>query len=193
MTEPGNGAVLSDDGVYRYALTRRWGQGKALLWIMLNPSTADADNDDATIRRVIGFSKAWGYPGADVVNLFALRSRDPRELWSHPDPIGPDNDRVIWTAALRAPRIVCAWGAHGRRNVGHASNVGRDDAVLAILRRALAKGAWCLGRTKSGAPVHPLRLRASTQLELYWTPHRDGKPDGDHDVVAVNFRTRQRV
>jgi hypothetical protein len=150
-------AFLSNDGVYRYELTRTWGEGDRLLWVMLNPSTADADLDDPTIRRVIGFSRAWGFSGAIVANLFALRSTDPKVLRTHPDPVGPANNGMLAQLALRAPFAVCAWGAHGWLH-------NRDREVLALLESARCLPR-CLGRTSSGAPKHPLYLAASTPLE----------------------------
>ena len=72
-----SGAVISQDQLYRYFLWRRWGTGRVITWLMLNPSTADANTNDATIRKCIGFAKRWGYDGIHVLNLFALRSRDP--------------------------------------------------------------------------------------------------------------------
>lgn len=89
-------AVISDCGQYRYLLSRDWESGlQRLVFIGLNPSTADAEIDDPTIRRLIGFSKAWGYGGFDIVNLFALRSKDPKMLCDHDDPIGPLNDTYL--------------------------------------------------------------------------------------------------
>ncbi len=99
-------AFLSECGVYRYELTRTWGDGDRLLWIMLNPSTADADLDDPTIRRVIGFSRGFGYSGAIVANLFALRSTDPKALRTHPDPVGPANNAMLAQLARRSPFAV---------------------------------------------------------------------------------------
>lgn len=120
-------AFLSECGVYRYELTRTWGDGDRLLWIMLNPSTADADLDDPTIRRVIGFSRGFGYSGAIVANLFALRSTDPKALRTHPDPVGPANNAMLAQLARRSPFAVCAWGAHGGLR-------GRDREVLALMQ-----------------------------------------------------------
>lgn len=151
------GAYLSEDGRYRYELTRTWGAGDRLLWIMLNPSTADACVDDPTIRRVIGFSRAWGFDGAIVANLFALRATDPKALRAHPDPVGPANDAMLAHLAKRSPFAVCAWGAHGGLH-------GRDVAVRALLE-SVGCLRRCLGRTSSGAPKHPLYLAASTPLE----------------------------
>ena len=81
--------------VYRYLLTRRWGTVPAMVWIMLNPSTADAFAEDPTIRRCLIFAHREGCGGLTVVNLFALRSTDPKALTRHPDPVGPANDTFI--------------------------------------------------------------------------------------------------
>lgn len=143
-------AEISRDGVYRYRLLRRWErEGEVLRWIMLNPSTADASLDDPTIRRCMGFARDWGYSGIVVHNLYALRATDPRELRSHPDPVGPVNDSYI--AGWRVPTI-CAWGAHA--NDGRP---GRATQVLSLLHR-IDVVPMCLGRTKAGHPKHPLYL-----------------------------------
>src|SRR5450755_1416997 len=93
-------AVFSADRTYRYRLTRTWGSsGSHAVWVMLNPSTADALADDPTIRRCTGFSRALGLDGLVVVNLFALRATEPRELRRHPEPAGPANDWFIQEAA----------------------------------------------------------------------------------------------
>src|SRR5262245_13227298 len=106
-------AELSPCGRYRYALTRTWGDPKKVVcWVMLNPSTADADQDDPTIRRCLGFSRAWGAGGLVVVNLFALRATDPDQLRIAADPVGPDNDSHLSTAAF-GRLVVAAWGARG--------------------------------------------------------------------------------
>lgn len=153
-------AHLSTDGVYRYSLTRRWNEPMPDrlpvldLWIMLNPSTADADQDDPTIRRCIAFSRGWGADGLRVVNLFALRSTDPAALLRHPDPIGPRNDATLALLARASRelggRVVCAWGAHSMA------------AERARTVQHLIGDAVCLGTTKAGAPRHPLYVRGDT-------------------------------
>jgi hypothetical protein len=143
------GAVISPCGAYRYELTRRWADGDDIVtWIMLNPSTADADYDDPTIRRCIDFSIRWGCSGLIVQNLFALRATDPRALAQHPDPVGPDNDTYLAKAATGT--TIAAWGVSG----GHPAHT-RADAVLELLR---THGTWpmCVGLTQGGAPRHPL-------------------------------------
>jgi hypothetical protein len=140
------------DGPYRYLLWRRWADAASLLFVMLNPSTADAERDDPTIRRCIGFARAWGFGAVEVVNLFAWRATYPRELRRARDPIGPDNDRVILEAAARNQAIIAAWGNHGAFGE-------RDRQVAALLAPF---GARCLGaRTSGGAPRHPLYVRAT--------------------------------
>src|SRR5258708_25884820 len=95
------GAVLSDDLVYRYELTRRWDSRPMVTWVMLNPSIADAEVDDLTVTKCCGFTQRWGWGGIRVVNLFALRATNPKELHDHPDPVGPKNMEAISEAILR--------------------------------------------------------------------------------------------
>ena len=85
-------AIISQDDKYRYQLSRIWEEEKPkVLFIMLNPSTADADVDDPTIRRVVNFAKSWGYGGVFVGNLYAFRSTDPKGLRYIDNPVGEDN------------------------------------------------------------------------------------------------------
>lgn len=139
------------DGPYRYTLWRRWGgYGHGVNWIMLNPSKADHEVDDPTIKRCIGFTRAWGYNGFVVTNLFAWRDSDPAGLLTAPDPIGPRNDEVILSQAKGASLVICAWGCHGSLN-------GRSKAVLRMLREAQID-LHCLALTAAADPGHPLYL-----------------------------------
>ena len=101
-------ALFSPCGTYRYRLTRRWAEGPAVAFIMLNPSTADGSVDDPTIRRCIGYGQSWGYGALAVGNLYAFRATEPQELRRARDPIGPDNDRHLECIAETATRVVCA-------------------------------------------------------------------------------------
>lgn len=155
-------AIISECGRYRYWLTREWGEGPLVTFVMLNPSTADAEQDDPTIRRCMGYARSWGYDGITVVNLYALRSTDPRQLWRADDPIGPSNDQYLTTAAMRAALddapIVAAWGANAR-----------SDRVLAVRALRCMDRLSVLALTKAGTPRHPLYLRADlrpVQLEF---------------------------
>lgn len=146
-------AVISACNSYRYRLERIWDADRArVAFIMLNPSTADASNDDPTIRRCISFAKAWRFGGLIVGNLFALRSTDPKRLYAHPEPVGPDNDAHLRAIGMCAARIVCAWGAHGAYR-----DRGRD--VVAMMRGFDLKA---LTVTKTGQPGHPLYVPADT-------------------------------
>lgn len=149
----GRGALLSPCERYRYRLWRRWDVATpVMVWVMLNPSTADADVDDPTIRKCKGFARAHGYGGIIVVNLFAWRATDPKELSKVADPVGPENDEHIkW--AVRAPMatVVAGWGSDksARRRAGHVRTLirvnGRD---IKCFRKSAA----------TGAPWHPLYL-----------------------------------
>lgn len=150
-------AVISDDGVYRYSLTRRWGDGPSAVFIMLNPSTADATQDDPTIRRCIGFAKREGCASLTVVNLFAYRATDPRALLDAEDPQGPDNSRHITRALLNADLRIAAWGAF---QWTHRERLRRPY----VEDWAGGKPLLCLGTTSAGAPRHPLYVKGDQPL-----------------------------
>ena len=105
-------AVFSACGRWRYRLTRQWNSGPQVVFIGLNPSTADAMLDDPTIRRCMDFARRWGFHGLTMINAFAFRSTDPRQLLATPDPIGPQNNRIIRNTCRNAPLIIAAWGNH---------------------------------------------------------------------------------
>ena len=149
-------ATLSPCGRYRYDLTRRWGDGPTLLWVMLNPSTADASEDDPTIRRCIGFSKRDGYGSLTVVNLFAYRATDPKALVTVVDPEGPDNWWHIQQAVRSSDAVVFAWGAAQIPREHHIWHGG-----------ALIPSPLCLGHTKKGAPRHPLYVKGDQPFVPY--------------------------
>lgn len=115
-------AHLSQDGLYRYSLHREWRVGydvpRWVTFVMLNPSTANAHQDDPTIRRCIGFAKSLGGTGLAVVNLYAFRATSPADLWTTPDPVGPNNDHHLALFLEMAARydfpIIAAWGAHAK-------------------------------------------------------------------------------
>lgn len=147
------GAAFSRDRLYRYALWRTWDEDlPTVLFVGLNPSTADETADDPTIRRCIGFAKAWGFGGLCMANLFAYRATQPTILQQAPDPVGPDNDKWLMELASTARRVVCCWGNHGRF-------IGRG----AVVRRLLDQ-SFCLGTNASGEPKHPLYVRAHAKL-----------------------------
>ena len=157
------GAVFSDCQNYRYRLWREicpFGANQAL-FIMLNPSTADAEMDDPTIRRCVNFARDWDCALMWVVNLFALRSTDPNALKKATDPVGPENRRHIQNLASTVRDshqlnnggegfVVCAWGTQG-------TLLDQDKAVLGWLDE-LGVQPTCLRTTKDGHPSHPLYL-----------------------------------
>ena len=145
-------AVLSVDGLYRYQLSREWGGGALLAFIMLNPSTADAEIDDRTIRRCIRFARDAGHDGIVVGNLFAWRATKLAELKTATAPVGPDNDAALAEIIAGASIVVCAWGASG-------TLLNRDRSVLRMIGE-LEKVPHCLAITGTGHPAHPLYLPA---------------------------------
>jgi hypothetical protein len=153
-------ARISDDGVYRYRLGRRWGSGPAATFIVLNPSTADATNDDPTIRRCIGFARRFGAGGLTVVNLYAFRATYPHDLWRADDPVGPENDQhlreVVATTALAGMPVVAAWGVNAK-----------PDRVAEVLHLPGMTQLVALGVTKDGHPRHPVRLRNDARLSKW--------------------------
>jgi hypothetical protein len=151
------GAELSLCRTYRYALWRRWSEAPSVLFIMLNPSTADESQDDPTIRRCISFARQWGHGGITVANLFAFRSPYPGDLREASDPIGPENDQWLRKLAGQSGAVVGAWGNHG-------SYLQRGQAVAAMF-----PNVQCLGMTKLCQPRHPLYVAADTALRAMQT------------------------
>lgn len=155
-----SGATISENGLYRYRLWRTWDpEAPTLVWVMLNPSRADATTDDHTIRRCIEFARRDGFGRIEVVNLFAFRSPHPSDLRFCPDPEGPYNVQAWDYVLRRSATVVAAWGAT-------AENLyARSEALIRFQR---SREWLCLGRTKSGAPRHPARLRTGQPFEAWW-------------------------
>jgi hypothetical protein len=141
------GAVISECEQYRYQLWRIWDRRKPLVcFVMLNPSTADANTDDPTIRRLIGFAGSWGYGDFCVGNLFAYRATQRADMKRYHAPIGPWNHDHLQAMVERCSLLVAAWGTDG-------SHLNRNRDVLAMFSE------WhCIRRTEKGAPEHPLYL-----------------------------------
>lgn len=185
-----SGAIISPCGNYRYRLWREWrlgnsrhwdmwtrddgspvldGQGQQLgdplacVFVMLNPSTADGDQDDPTIRRCVAFAKAWGFDRLEVVNLFAWRSTDPRAVLAmtggKDDPVGPENRHHVHAAIERAGLVICAWGARG----GH---IDQDETMLGWIEEHDGL-PHALSVTKAGFPGHPLYLPSDAKPRPY--------------------------
>lgn len=147
-------AMFSPCRTFRYLLRRTWDENTPpLVFIGLNPSTADETLDDPTIRRCLGFAKREGCGGLVMLNLFAFRSTDPKHMKTASDPVGPRNDAVLMNSCV-GRTVVAAWGAHGTHR-------GRDIEVLRMLKD---ERVFCLGLTKENCPRHPLYIRADAAL-----------------------------
>lgn len=147
-------AWVSDCGRYRYVLTRRWSDGSCVTFVMLNPSYADAERDDLTVTKCIGFARAWGHGSMRVVNLYGLISTDPAGLWTVEDPIGPENESVLRRVATTSSGLlVAAWGMNAPA-----------ERVAQVLEIPGMDRLQSLGVTASGAPRHPSRLAYATPL-----------------------------
>ena len=129
---------------------------RPVLFVMLNPSTADGNVDDPTIRRCIGFAKSWGYDSLTVANLYALQTSNPNDLKEYPFPIGRHNDTFLKSMSGNASITICAWGSTGKL---------RSRDVIPLLKRPL----YALKLCKNGQPTHPLYQPASLVPTL-WNP-----------------------
>ena len=147
-----SGATFSQCGQYRYALWRRWDEGKStVMFIMLNPSKADAECNDATIRRCLGFADSWGFGSLLVGNLFAWKATKPADLKAAEragkEIVGPCNDDALEVMVKRAQKVIAAWGNHGvLQNRSHE------------LREKLRGQLYYLKLNKTCEPAHPLTL-----------------------------------
>ena len=152
-------AVYSECGAYRYGLTRVWGEGAQVMFVMLNPSTATELRNDPTIARCERRARALGFAGVRIGNLFGLRATDPKALPRALDPVGPGNDAILVETAVGAATMICAWGNHGLL-------LGRSHQVEGLLRAGGATLAH-LGLTRLAQPRHPLYVRQDQPL-LMW-------------------------
>jgi hypothetical protein len=148
-------ACISRCGTYRYALWRHWAQGPQVLFVMLNPSTADHRQNDPTIRRCIGLASAWGYGALAVGNLFAFRTPSPKVLKRAAQPVGRANDHWLERLAAESNRVIAAWGNDG-------AFLGRDQQVCELLGPLHA-----LALTRQGQPRHPLYIPNGTRPSFW--------------------------
>lgn len=158
-------AYFSEDRVYRYALSRVWDAKKPmLLFIGLNPSTADESALDPTLRRITGYAEREGCGGFWVANLFAFRATKPKNMMAAADPVGPLNDGWIIEMAGWCSLIIAGWGAHG----------GFRDRDRAVRRLLQGHDLHCLKLTGDGKPGHPLYLKKDAPLTVFqssmWRP-----------------------
>jgi hypothetical protein len=147
-------AQFSECRKYRYALWRIWDESKPyVMFIGLNPSTADESEDDPTIKRCVDFAKSWGYGGLCMTNLFAYRSTDPAKLQIEQDPIGFENDNWLRNLSKSAGVVVAAWGNGG-------AYLGRSKEVTSMI-----KNLKCIKLNKTGEPAHPLYQPRTSNLK----------------------------
>lgn len=158
-------AEISEDGLYRYHLGRVWNRSlRSMVWIMLNPSVADADVDDMTIRKCMAFSRRLGCGSIDVINLYSLRATQPKHLLDHPDPEGPEN-RTTWNSVMTGRArfsVMAAWGASAPK--------GLPGSVAMREWMTMAPQWLCLGQTEDGSPRHPSRLGYDAARVGQFTP-----------------------
>jgi hypothetical protein len=153
-------AIISPCGRYRYRLTRQLKDCKesgAVLFVMLNPSTATATENDSTIRRCITFANSWGYAEMWVGNLYALRATNPAELRKdYSAAVGPENDAWLRKLLREADAVVCAWGDNAQ-----------SDRVARFVELAGDRQLYCLDTNKSGQPKHPLYIKGGTERKRW--------------------------
>ena len=149
-------AVISQDGLYRYSLERTWDEKKpTILFVCLNPSTADAVEDDATVRRMISFARQFGGGRLLVGNLFAFRSKNRNDLYTAKDPVGPENDEHLRRMIEAADIVIAAWGNYG-------SYLDRSSQFKETFKGYDIK---CLVLNQTGEPTHPLYVADGTKLQ----------------------------
>lgn len=159
-----NGAVFDGTRQYRYSLWRRWHYGVGLsnmaMFVGVNPSVADEEDNDRTVSRCIAFAKSWGMGGMVMTNLFAYCQTNPKIMKQQHDPVGELNDQALTQISKVAGKVVCCWGVNG---------IHRNRCVMVkhLLKLQCGRALFCLGTTKDGHPNHPLYLRSDTKLERF--------------------------
>ena len=153
-----SGAIFSECEQYRYALWRCWNKDNGIVpvkymvsFIGLNPSTATHEVSDPTVTRCINYAKAWGYSGMHMLNLFAFRATDPKDMKAVDEPVGEDNNEMLIKHARDSGIVIASWGNHG----GYRNRC----SVVADLMRVNGVDLHCLAIAKTGQPKHPLYLK----------------------------------
>lgn len=160
-------AILSPCGAFRMRLDRRLcDHGPVAAICGVNPSTADAQLDDHTIRKDMGFGRRLGWSRLIKINKFALRATDVRALRSAKDPVGPDNDAAIAAAFAEADLLIAAWGPLAKLPAPLRNRWRR----IVQLAEGAGKPLHCWGVAKDGHPRHPLMLAYKTPLVLWEAP-----------------------
>ncbi len=152
-----SGAIFSEDRIHRYVLIREWDLNKpSLMFVSLNPSTADETKNDPTVRRCIGFAERWGFGKLFMMNMFAFRATLPTDLFNSENPIGDKNDYWLKKIAKKADKIVLAYGNHGDFK-------GRHIKILKLI-----DNPYCIKKSKTGMPTHPLYLKYTKKPIKYY-------------------------
>lgn len=150
------GATFSRCERYRFDLFRIWDESKPkVMFVGLNPSTADATKNDPTVTRCIRYAQSWGYGGMHMMNIFAFRATDPSDMKAEPEPIGTDTDEWLLKVEQESALTLVAWGNHG----AHLNRAAQVCTLLSELH--------CLKQNKNGYPAHPLYLKASLTPIIY--------------------------
>lgn len=173
LGEGESGACFDTDERFRYTLWRRWpveppkslfamraAYDGLVAFVGLNPSTADESQNDPTVTRCINFAKDWGFSGMVMLNLFAYRATDPKEMKAVPRPLGVRNMAAIMNVAAIVNQVVACWGVHGEHQ-------DRGDTVAELLLRRFPGKVVHLGLTKDGHPRHPLYLASDTKRTVW--------------------------
>lgn len=162
------GAHFSECRTWRYALWREWDSHRGfVLFVGLNPSTANEVENDTTISKCVGFANKWGFGGIYMLNLLSFCATQPERMLSASDPVGPENDSTFNLYSSKSNLIVAAWGGSVPMRERVRLNLNtRIDNVL----RNINTEVRCLGKTQDGSPKHPSRISYDTPLEVFWTP-----------------------
>ena len=157
LSGPKGTAVLSHCEQYRYYLTRFVSLNpKKLGFVLLNPSTADAFQNDSTVTRCVGFARRHGFGELHIANAYAYRAKRPRDLWATDYPVGPENNYWLTELVLRCDLVICGWGIHCQPL--------REIQVVEQLSAWAPLKLHHLGRNKNGTPKHPLYLPTETEI-----------------------------
>ena len=167
---PLQGATFDQDRRHRYVLWRIWDRDLPMVMVIgLNPSTANEDTDDPTVRRCRGFARDWGYGGLWMCNLFSFCTANPKELFGNTDPLARENSLVLKVVRRKVNVAVVAWGNQGAKVMQWRQWPERVVEMLAPVH--------CLGVTGEGQPKHPLYLPKTAELKLYLRRRDEEKSD----------------